>query len=115
MAQLFQEVNHNHKKIVMTENHINPQPQENNNADENNERFESDTQKVVRRHLENEDDVITDEDIRNVRVGMTPPLDEPTKAAVRESEERAADRKASNETAPGEQKITPWDVVEPEE
>lgn len=38
--------------------------------------FESDTQKIIRRHLENENDQITDEDIRNVRVGVTPPLDE---------------------------------------
>ena len=38
------------------------------------ERFETDTQKIVRRHLENQDDIITDEDLRSVRIGMTPHL-----------------------------------------
>ena len=47
---------------------------ENRNDNESNpDRFESDTQKIVRRHLENKNDVITEEDIRNVRVGLTPP------------------------------------------
>ena len=101
----------------MDENRLNPTPQDVNNTDQNGERFESDTQKVVRRHLENEDDIITDEDIRNVRVGMTPPLDTPTEEAIKDREEKAADRKtpSEDETLPGEQKITPWDVVEPEE
>jgi hypothetical protein len=57
---------------------LNPQPREDVNKDQNEERFESDTQKLVRRHLEDEDHVITEEEIRNVRVGMSPPPDEPT-------------------------------------
>jgi hypothetical protein len=64
----------------MPEERINPQSQEGSNMEQteniediNNERFESDTQKIIRRHLENEDDVITDEDIANIRVGMVPP------------------------------------------
>lgn len=40
------------------------------------ERFETDAQRIVRRHLENENDVITDEDLRSVRVGVDPD-DEP--------------------------------------
>jgi len=36
--------------------------------------FESDTQKIVRRHLEDPNHVITDEDLKNIRVGMTPPV-----------------------------------------
>lgn len=34
-------------------------------------RFESDIKKVVRKHMEDKDHVFTEEDIRNVRVGMT--------------------------------------------
>ena len=37
------------------------------------DRFESDTQKIVRKHLEDKDHVISDEELRNLRVGMTPP------------------------------------------
>jgi hypothetical protein len=95
---------------------LNPRPEEPKNSQQGEEQFESDTQKIVRRHLENEDDVITEEDIRNVRVGMTPPLDEPTEEAVRESEEKVADRKQidENETLPGEEQVTPWDLIDPE-
>ena len=38
--------------------------------------FESDTKKIVRRHLEDKDHVITEEEIASIRVGMTPPLNE---------------------------------------
>lgn len=85
-------------------------------APENPQKFESDTQRLVHRHLENPNDVITEDDIRNIRVGMTPPLDKPTQEAIEEMEGKAADRKALNEDEqfPGEQKATPWDVIEPE-
>jgi hypothetical protein len=36
--------------------------------------FESDTQRIVRRHLEDPNHVITDEDLKSIRVGMTPPV-----------------------------------------
>ena len=39
---------------------------------ENAGRFESDTQKIVHRHLQNQNDTITEEDIRGVRICMTP-------------------------------------------
>jgi hypothetical protein len=98
------------------ENYLEFNPHDDSNNEQNGERFESDTQKLIHRHLENEDDVITDEDIRNVRIGMSPPPDAPTEEALQESEERVADRKTTDieETLPGEQKITPWDVVEPD-
>jgi hypothetical protein len=98
-------------------NRFNLAPDEPKNQEQAEERFESDTQKIVRRHLENEDDVITEEDIRSVRVGMTPPLDEPTEEAIREREEKVADRKQidENETLPGEEQITPWDVIDQED
>jgi len=86
-----------------------------NTPEEGSERFESDTQKIVRRHLENEDDVITHEDIANVRVGMTPPLDAHEEDAVREYGERFREKDPNNEDEglPGKQKMTPWDVIDP--
>jgi hypothetical protein len=103
----------------MPEDRLEVPPQNDNNEEQNEESFESDTQKVIHRHLENEDDVITDEDIRNVRIGMTPPLDAPTEEAVREREEdeKIADKKTINEDeiVPGEQGITSWDVITPDE
>ena len=82
---------------------------------EQEERFVSDTQKIVRRHLENEDDVISDEDIANVRVGMTPPLDNEDQATIRDYEERLEEKDPNNseEGLPGKQKMTPWDVIDP--
>jgi hypothetical protein len=79
-----------------------------------NQRFESDAAKLVRRHLSDPDHVITDEEMANVRVGMTPPPDAPTQQAVKEADNRIADRKADSESdaVPGAQKSTPWDVLE---
>lgn len=36
------------------------------------ERFMTDTEKIIHRHLSNKDDVITEEDIRSVRIGISP-------------------------------------------
>jgi hypothetical protein len=100
----------------MSQDRLNPQPGDDNNTVQPGEQFQSDTQRIVKRHLENKDDVITEEDIRNVRVGMTPPLDDATEEALEEREEKVADRKSiDEESAPDGQKLTPWDVVEPEE
>lgn len=103
----------------MPENRLEMPPQNGNNEEQNEGSFESDTQKIIHRHLENKDDVITDEDIRNVRIGMSPPLDAPTEEAVkeREEDEKIADKKTINEDGimPGEQEITPWDVITPDE
>lgn len=95
------------------------QRQNGSDTSRNGEQFISDTQKIVRRHLENQHDVITEDDIRNVRVGMTPPMDEATLEAIREREEdeKIADKKTTDEdeTIPGNEKITPWDIIAPEE
>jgi hypothetical protein len=100
----------------MSQDRLNPQPGDENNAGETSEQFQSDTQKIVKRHLENKDDVITEEDIRNVRVGMSPPLDGATEEALEEREGKVADHKSIDEgETPGGQKLTPWDVVEPED
>lgn len=82
---------------------------------ENNDRFESDTQRIIHRHLSDPNHVITEEEIASVRVGMTPKPDAATAYAVQEAEDRAADRKVDSEQdlVPGAQKTTPWDTIEP--
>ncbi len=98
----------------MSQDQLNLRPGDDNNGQP--EEFQSDTQRIIKRHLENKDDIITEEDIRNVRVGMTPPLDESTEEALAEREDKVADRKSIDEEEnPGGQRMTPWDVVEPEE
>lgn len=105
------------------ENNQNQSPKEKPESSENGGRFESDTQKIVRRHLENESDVITDEDIRNVRVGMSPPsFDEATE--VRFESEKDKDQAETDYLGPQDdseddestkgKKITPWDTLDPE-
>lgn len=83
------------------------------NPAQQNNRFESDTQKLVRQHMEDPNHQITEEEIASVRIGMTPPIDAPTQQAVRDAEDRIADKKADSEedTLPGTQKSTPWDVI----
>jgi len=113
----------------MPQNRVNPQPQQDENVQpEQNvenvdtERFESDTQKIIRRHLENKDDIITDEDIASVRVGLVPPeFDAATEARFEgeESREDAEDEVLgdSNDTNTDENmeenQITLWDTVDP--
>jgi hypothetical protein len=112
----------------MPEERINPQPQEGENVetnenaeDVNNDRFESDTQKIVRRHLEDKDHIITDEDIANVRVGMVPPeFDKATEARFEDEETREdVEDKFTDEEGPdkdenlNEKRITPWDTIDP--
>lgn len=95
---------------------------EDEEQNEQPERFESDTQKIVRRHLEDPDDVITDEDIRNVRVGMSPPnADIPAlrdeKGPGTEAEENPHVERAlaeKDKEKPSDNPVTPWDVIDPE-
>lgn len=113
----------------MPEERINPQPEEGENVEQNesnedvnNENFESDTHKIVRRHLENEDDIITDEDIANIRVGMVPPeFDKATEARFEDDEAReeveddltagTGDKAKDDNLDKGQ--ITPWDTIDP--
>src|SRR5690349_4751915 len=76
--------------------------------------FVSDTEKLVHRHLADPNHVITEEELAGIRIGMTPPPDDPTQLAIRDSDDRISDQKAidENETMPGAQKSTPWDVIE---
>ena len=113
----------------MPENRINPQQPEGENVENNEnrensnaERFESDTQKLVRKHLEDKDHVITDEDIAKVRVGMAPPgFDSATEARfegekAREDveEDLTKGTKGMNEDENLEDtQTTPWDIIDP--
>jgi len=81
--------------------------QENKTADQ----FESDTQKIVRRHLEDKNHVITEEEIRSVRVGMTPSVNELENPELRSDVEEAKARE--NSADPAGTPLTPWDAVEP--
>jgi hypothetical protein len=76
------------------------------NQENENQRFESDTQKIIRRHLADENDQITDDDIRNVRVGLVPPTEERVEIEEENKEtENSEDKEGSDEP------ITPWDTV----
>ena len=89
----------------MKPDYNNPQQEENNQPEQS---FESDTQRIIHRHLNNKEDIITDEDIRNVRIGVTPPIpDDPTLA-------RFEDEENNGEPANYDEQTTPWDTVEDE-
>jgi hypothetical protein len=59
----------------MYSDHSEDMKEKNNSDVQNQEDFESDTKKLVRRHLSDKDHVITDEEIASIRVGMIPPLE----------------------------------------
>ena len=64
-----------------------------------------DTQTIVQRHLEDKDHVITDEEIRNVKVGDVEDEVSPVGA---EAQARFEDE---DDTLGTDEKGTPWDVV----
>lgn len=74
---------------------------------------ESDAKKLAAKHLADPNHIITEEEMRSIRVGVVSAPDEPTKQAVKEGKDRIADTEATNEgeLAPGAQKSTPWDVI----
>lgn len=114
----------------MPEDQINPQPHqrdENVEGNENtkntgNDRFQSDAEKIVHRHLKNKDDIITDEDIASVRVGLSAAeFDEATEARFEDENVR---EDVENEHLEGTEEmkedknldkgqITPWDTIDP--
>jgi hypothetical protein len=83
-------------------------PDQTNQPTQQEERFESDTQKLVRRHLEDPNHVITEEEIKNLRVGMSPGIDAETEKAVKALEERVQENNGDDNT---ERPSTPWDVM----
>lgn len=112
----------------MPEDRLNPQPGDAENLEGaetgenlNDERFVSDTQKLVRKHMEDKDHVISEEDIANIRVGMVPPeFDAATEVRFEDEEvlEETEDKLLEGKkTDPDEnlddKRITPWDAVDP--
>jgi hypothetical protein len=93
--------------------------QENNNQQTTGDKdqpFETDTQKLVNKHMADPNHVITEEEMAKLQVGQTPP--EARKAQqnqqdMPEADERAADSKSikDDDALPGAQKVTPWDVT----
>jgi hypothetical protein len=80
-----------------------------NQPNGNSNHIETDAERIIHRHLSNKDDVITDEDIRNVRVGVTPVVPDAATLARFEDEEEKENLNDSNQ--PGNP-ITPWDLTE---
>jgi hypothetical protein len=74
-----------------------------------NDQFETDAQRIIHRHLSNKDDIITDEDIRNVRVGVTPAVPDAATLARFEEEEEKENLSDSNQQG---NPVTPWDLTE---
>lgn len=72
------------------------------------ERFQPDTTKIVHRHLEDKEHIITDEEIRSVRISTElPPFDEVTTGA-----EAATNVIKSEQEEPSDRPVTPWNTVE---
>lgn len=100
-------------------NDIQPQNAENvepgkNEENVNDQQFESDTQRIIHRHLKDKNDIITDEDIASVRVGMTPEFDEATEERFENDdklEQIEDDILGKDDTQTGE--ATPWDAIDP--
>lgn len=86
------------------------------NKTNENKPAETDSAEIVRRHLEDENHQITDEDIRNVRVGAKD--DEPVTIGA-EAEARFAEDDSKEDAEdedldapdPKDKPVTPWDVV----
>jgi hypothetical protein len=93
----------------MENNRVSPEDKVN----EGNMPLETDSEKIVRRHLEDEDDQITDADIRNVRIVGGEELtatDDETSLTDEEQDITRTDK--DNELPdPNDKPITPWDVV----
>ena len=94
----------------MDSNRISPE-----NRTKESKPMETDSSEIVRRHLEDENHEITDEDIRNVKVGSTE--DEPAttgaEAAARFTEEESEEKKDKGNKLPDADATpgTPWDVL----
>lgn len=67
----------------------------------------TDTQSIVHRHMNDKNDIITDEDIRNVQVGETT---EPVTIGA-EAEARLEDED-EEENNTGSKPVTPWDTID---
>ena len=86
---------------------------ENENANPNN-KPKNDASEVVRRHLEDKNHQITDEDIRNVRIATedNEPVTTGAEAQERFMDKDPEDKNEENDLPdPNDKPGTPWDVV----
>lgn len=75
-----------------------------NPSAENGQPRETDIQKIVQRHMQTKDDVISDEDIKYAKIGAydeTPTVGAEAEARLEESEDKK----------PNDEPLTPWDVT----
>lgn len=80
----------------------------NRDLDGPSKRIDTDTSKIVHRHLADEEDQITDDDLRNVRISTDLPPEELTTTGA----EVASLNKKEEEERPFDRPATPWDVVD---
>jgi hypothetical protein len=77
------------------------------------ERYQTDSQKVVQRHLEDENHIISDEDIRNVRIGVTEVAPMQTEKILDKLvEEVEKENKEEDDVAQKDNPINPWDTIQ---
>jgi hypothetical protein len=95
----------------MESNRKNPE----NTLNENNKPIETDSAEIVRRHLEDENHEITDEDIRNVKVitGNESPIsgEEARLRTGEDNEKKESEDENDEDTDPNAKPATPWDVL----
>lgn len=75
--------------------------------------FESDTQKIVRRHLEDPNHTITEEELRNVRIGMTPVINPGREDLLDETPDPTESNNYPDEAQSNSDAAKPWNTVEP--
>jgi len=81
---------------------------------DNEDRYiETDSDKIIHRHLKNKDDIITDDDIRSIRVGVSNEtvLTGAEAQARFEDEEEPSEEKGEKNETDSEKPSTPWDVI----
>jgi hypothetical protein len=79
------------------------------------EGFKTDSQKIVQRHLKDENDIITEQDIRSVRIGVTPPSEANPKQKMEQlidEVENESKSKKDSDVGTTDDPITPWDAVQ---
>jgi hypothetical protein len=70
---------------------------------ENNRPRETDIEKIVQRHMQNEHDIITDEDIKYAKIGQS----DETSTVGAEAEARLEE---DEKKKPSDEPLTPWDL-----
>lgn len=77
------------------------------------DRFETDSRKIVNRHLEDEEHEISEEEMRSIRIGLSPDVVQQKSEEKLEEFVDDAARKEATDGEPETQPVTPWDAVKP--